>query len=297
MLDVHDVHYRYRANGPWVLQGVDLRVAAGEIFGLLGPNGAGKTTLISIIVGLAAPTRGRIARAGSMQRPALVPQDLAFYPMLTGRENLAFFGGMLGLWGARLRRRMDYGIAFAGLAPAIDQRAGDYSGGMKRRLNLAIGLLAETELILLDEPTVGVDPQSRAFILDAIRGLRTEGKTVVYTSHYMEEVEYLCDRVAILDNGRVLTQGRLDTLLTGDSKLRLVFGDAAPAEFLTSLARDFDVVSADTREAVLRTPLRHPLSRLMQLCETHNVEPARLQRGAKNLEEVFMELTRRSLRD
>lgn len=296
ILEIHDLHHRYRSDGPWVLQGVDLDVARREIFGLLGPNGAGKTTLISLIVGLMAPARGHVSTTLT-ERPTLVPQDLAFYPMLTGRENLEFFGGMLGLSGGQFTKRMDYAIAVTSLGQVIGQRAGNYSGGIKRRLNLAIGLLADTDLILLDEPTVGVDPQSRAFILDAIRDLRTEGKTVIYTSHYMEEVEYLCDRVAVLDGGRVLIHGSLEQLLVGDEKLRLTFGADVPADFLGALARDFDVLSANTRGAVLRTPLPGPLSSLVTLCETHGIEIMRAQRGAKNLEEVFMSLTRRSLRD
>jgi ABC-2 type transport system ATP-binding protein len=297
MLALHDLYFRYRDDGPWVLQGVELHIAAGEIFGLLGPNGAGKTTLISIIVGLMKPMRGSITRTGLTQRPALVPQDLAFYPLLSGRENLAFFGGMVGLWGGALARRMDYCIGFAGLENVIGQRAGRYSGGIKRRLNLAIGLLADPKLVVLDEPTVGVDPQSRAFILDAIRGLRTEGKTVIYTSHYMEEVEYLCDRVAILDEGRVLAQGPLSELLSGNDRMRLAFRAPAPEAFFAALARDFDVAESAPQAVTLRIPLRRPLSSLIALCEAHGLELTRVQRGAKNLEEVFMDLTHRSLRD
>lgn len=278
------------------MKGVNLEIRSGEIFGLLGPNGAGKTTLISLIVGLAAPSEGDV-RLSSKRRPSLVPQDFAFYPMLTGHENLSFFGGMLGLRGTRLRQRMDYAIEFTGLRQVLNQRAGNYSGGIKRRLNLAIGLMPETELLLLDEPTVGVDPQSRAFILDAIRGLRTQGVTVIYTSHYMEEVEYLCDRVAILDHGRVLSCGALDQLLAGDAKLRLSFANDVSSDFLKDLEREFGATATDARTAELRTPLARPLSEIARRCEAHGVEIMRAQHGAKNLEEVFMALTHRSLRD
>src|SRR6266566_2560484 len=281
MLGLHDLHFRYRRDAPWVLQGVDLDIVDGEIFGLLGPNGAGKTTLISIIVGLITPTRGHVTRAPHAQQPALVPQDLAFYPMLSGRENLRFFGGMVGLTGARLAQRIDYCIGFTSLEQAIDQRAGRYSGGIKRRLNLAIGLLPDPALILLDEPTVGVDPQSRAFILDAIRSLRDAGKTVIYTSHYMEEVEYLCDRLAILDAGRVLAQGTPTALLAGDDRLQLSFRHAPPANFQTALARTFDVIDLTPQLATLRTPLARPLSAIVALCEQHGVELTQLRHGAK----------------
>jgi ABC-2 type transport system ATP-binding protein len=297
MLRLHGLYFRYREDAPWVVDGIDLEFVRGEIFGLLGPNGAGKTTVISLIVGLLAPARGSIERAAEAGRPTLVPQDLAFYPMLTGRENLAFFGGMLGLSGHSLARRIDYCIAFAGLEKFIGSRAERYSGGLKRRLNLAIGMLADPELLLFDEPTVGVDPQSRAFILDAIRQLRAAGKTVIYTSHYMEEVEYLCDRIAIIDAGRVLAQGRLADLLSGGEGLRLTFREPPPEPFLEALRIHAEVLIQAPQTLLLRTPLRQPLSGLLALAETQGVEVVRVQRGAKNLEEVFMDLTQRSLRD
>jgi ABC-2 type transport system ATP-binding protein len=297
LLRLNGLYFRYREDAPWVVQGVDLDFPRGEIFGLLGPNGAGKTTLIAMIVGLLAPARGSIERAAGAARAALVPQDLAFYPMLTGRENLAFFGAMLDLSGRALARRIDYCIAFAGLEKFAGGRAERYSGGLKRRLNLAIGMLGDPELLLFDEPTVGVDPQSRTFILDAIRQLREAGKTVIYTSHYMEEVEYLCDRIAILDTGRVLARGRLDDLLSGSEGLRLTFREPPPEPFLAALRSRYAVLTEASAALVLRAPLPQPLSALLTLAEAHGAEVLRLQRGARNLEEVFMDLTQRSLRD
>src|SRR5271165_4625583 len=191
VLKLHDLRFRYAADAPWAVDGVSFELRRGEILGLLGPNGAGKTTLMALISGLKRPQQGEIRRAPDVAARggfALVPQDHAFYPMLTCRENLEFFAGVLGLGGPIGRERIDSAIAVAGLRAVARQRASRCSGGLKRRLNLAIGLVGDPQLLLLDEPTVGVDPQSRAFLLETVRSLRTRGKTVVYTSHYMEEV-------------------------------------------------------------------------------------------------------------
>jgi ABC-2 type transport system ATP-binding protein len=211
-LRVEAVSYRYPGRGELALDGVSLEIPDGGVFGLLGPNGAGKTTLISLVSGLLRGAQGRIEVQGEA---GLVPQDHAFYPMLTCRENLAFFGAVQGLAGAELESRVAAVAAFGRIEGVLARRAGQLSGGLKRRLNLAIGLLSEPEVLLLDEPTAGVDPQSRAFLLESIRALARPGRTIVYTSHYMEEVQAICDRVAILDAGRVLASGALSELLQG----------------------------------------------------------------------------------
>jgi len=219
MLSIDSVSFSYGEIK--VLDGVSLAIPDGSIFGLLGPNGAGKTTLISILCGLRRPAAGRVA----VERRAigLVPQELAFYPMLTVRENLGFFGGVQNLGGARLRERLDAVVAFARLEGVLERRAAELSGGLKRRLNLAIGLLTEPDLVLLDEPTVGVDPQSRAFLLESIGALRSPARHILYTSHYMEEVQAICDHVAIIDAGRVLAAGPLAAVLGGAPSLEEVF--------------------------------------------------------------------------
>src|SRR5258706_14540434 len=208
MLSVDGVSFRYDGGEEPVLRELSIRVPAGGIFGLLGPNGAGKTTLISILAGKLRASSGRVSVDGApleelrRREPAslgLVPQEFAFYPMLTCTENLRFFGAVQGLGGARLRERVDSVANFARIVNVMPRRAGELSGGLRRRLNLAIGLLTEPRILLLDEPTVGVDPQSRSFLLDSIRALAGEGRTILYTSHYMEEVEAICDRVAIID--------------------------------------------------------------------------------------------------
>ncbi len=199
------------------LNGLDLTVGEGEIFGLLGPNGAGKTTTISILCTQLRPAAGRVQLAGIdlLAHPGrvkaligLVPQDIALYPALSARENLRFFGRLYGLGGALLRQRIDEALALVGLVEAADRLVGTFSGGMKRRVNLAIGVLHRPRLLFLDEPTVGIDAQSRNLILDNLQCLKGEGMTMVYTTHYMEEAEAICDRVTVVDQGRVIAEGK-----------------------------------------------------------------------------------------
>jgi len=226
MLKVERLSYRYPSGDEAVLHELSIEVPSGGIFGLLGPNGAGKTTLISILAGQLRVPAEKVSLDGvpleelRRREPAslgLVPQEFAFYPMLTCAENLRFFAAVQGLAGARLRERVAAVASFARIESVMARRAGELSGGLRRRLNLAIGLLTEPRILLLDEPTVGVDPQSRAFLLESIRGLAAAGRTIVYTSHYMEEVEAICDRVAIIDGGKVLREGALTDLLRDDA--------------------------------------------------------------------------------
>ena len=218
---IEGLSFRYPGRDQPALDNVTLTIPAGGVFGLLGPNGAGKSTLIAVLTGLLRGASGRFAFEG---RAGLVPQDYALYPMLTCLENLRFFAAVQGLEGTHLKERVAAVAAFARLEAVLGRRAGQLSGGLKRRLNFAIGLLVEPELLLLDEPTVGVDPQSRAFLLESIRSLAAPGRTIVYTSHYMEEVQAICDRVAILDEGRVLVEGTLAELLQkGPGNLEQLF--------------------------------------------------------------------------
>jgi ABC-2 type transport system ATP-binding protein len=256
ILHCHDVAYRYPSTGyrsadpeaPWAVDGITVAVERGETLGLLGPNGAGKSTLLALIAGLRAPARGTIERPPA-PRFALVPQDNAFYPMLTCRENLMFFAGVSGVAPAQRAARVAECIELAALQAVAERRADQCSGGVKRRLNLAIGLLADPDLLLLDEPTVNVDAQARAFLLDLVRALRARGKAIVYASHYMEEVQAICDRIVIVDAGRVIASGTLAELL------------GTTAAHAAAVARD----GSDGQ--------------------------------ARNLEELFLHLTHRSLRD
>ena len=303
MLKVDGVSYRYRDAAVPALQDVSLTLPSGGIYGLLGPNGAGKTTLISLLAGLLTVADGNIslngqplaeARAANPRAIALVPQDYAFYPMLTVAENLAFFAGALGLARDERRQQIDTAIAFARLEQVTGKRAEQLSGGLRRRLNLAIGLLGRPQLLLLDEPTVGVDPQSRSFLLESIAALPAAGTTVLYTSHYMEEVEAICQRVAILDQGRVLSEGTLDDLLaTADSSAEIELDRPLPPALAERYAATdlghfkFGLFFRSTVEA----------ARLLDELGETGCSVRQLHVGRQNLEQLFMRLTRRSLRD
>jgi ABC-2 type transport system ATP-binding protein len=275
VLHLTDIRYRYRPGAAWALDGVSLDVARGEVLGLLGPNGAGKSTLMALVSGLRRPQEGVIRRAAEVEARggfAWVPQDNAFYPMLSCAENLEFFAGVL-----------------------------ECSGGLRRRLNLAIGLVGDPQLLLLDEPTTGVDPQSRNFLLEAVLELRRRGKTILYTSHYMEEVQRVSDRVAIIDHGRLLRLGALGELLAeGAPRLRVRTRRApTPGERATLAAECGLEADAEGAEGWLGFGLgggRRPedvLGRLRAL----GLEATGIQAGCRNLEELFLNLTRRSLRD
>ena len=228
MIEVQALRKRFASAERPALDGVDLSIEAG-VFGLLGPNGAGKTTLISILTGLLPKDSGRVSIGGvdldrdphaARRLLGLVPQELAFYPSLSVHENLKLFARLTpGADGARL----DGAIASAQLGAHLRKRAQALSGGLKRRLNLAIGLLGSARLLLLDEPTAGVDAQSRNFLLETVERLGREGYTVLYTSHYLDEIERVCARVAILDHGRVLAQGALAELLADGSSLEALY--------------------------------------------------------------------------
>jgi ABC-2 type transport system ATP-binding protein len=220
MLEAIDLHKRYGTRA--VVDGVTLRVAAGEIVGLLGPNGAGKSTTVAMLCGLVAPEAGRVAIAGSTAGPhaepglrrriGLVPQELSLYEDLSARENLKLFGALYGLAGGPLRQRCEAALEGVGLADRARDKPATFSGGMKRRLNIACALVHDPDLLILDEPTVGVDPQSRNAIFDHLERLRDQGKALLYTTHYMEEAERLCSRIVIVDQGRVVAQGSQDEL-------------------------------------------------------------------------------------
>ena len=217
------------------VDGLSLEVRTGEAFGFLGPNGAGKSTTLSCMTGLLAPDAGEVLLdGGSPTDPAvrkslgIAPQSLALYPELSADENLRYFGRLHGLSGKRLSERVDWALQLAGLTDRRDDRVAAYSGGMQRRLNLACALVHEPRLVLLDEPTVGIDPQSRHHVFETIEGLRRSGLTIVYTSHQMEEVERLCDRIAIIDHGKLLACDTLPNLLAlrpGAADLEAVFLD------------------------------------------------------------------------
>src|SRR5262245_5770391 len=311
LLDVIDLHKHYGSQT--ALKGVSFTVNRGEIFGLLGPNGAGKTTLLSILSCLSEPSAGGVRLEGKHLRPTdrdlrhvigIVPQELAVYEQLTPRENLTFFGELYGLGGRALAARADELLEAVGLDQRANHRVATFSGGMKRRLNLAIALVHGPRLLLLDEPTVGVDPQSRALIFEKVRRLNREGMTVIYTSHYMEEVEGLCSRIGIIDHGRLLACDTLAGLLRSMRGLiRFRVGpQASPHELgpleqrlrelpgctFTRRGDDLELECGDVKGVLLR---------LIALLNEQRVDLAQLETQEPNLERVFLHLTGRALRD
>jgi ABC-2 type transport system ATP-binding protein len=286
------------------VRSLDLNVPRGSIFGLLGPNGAGKTTTISMICGVVTPTRGSARIAGHDIRAApfaarralgYVPQDLAIYEELSATQNLAFFGRCYGLRGRALRERIDWALELAGLRGREREPVSQYSGGMKRRLNLVAALMHRPHLLVLDEPTVGVDPQSRSFLFAAIRRLRDEGMTVLYTSHYMEEVEALCDRVAIIDRGEVIAcdsvAGLLASGVGGGIEVELEGGAIDLAEALAALP-----AAAPTASGV-RVESPAALAEAIALLEGRGLSILSIRSVTPDLEQVFLELTGHRLRD
>jgi ABC-2 type transport system ATP-binding protein len=303
MLHIENISYCYRDATTPALRGVSIEIPADCVYGLLGPNGAGKTTLISLLAGLLATTQGEILfdgqplaaiRAADPRRIALVPQDYAFYPMLTVRENLRFFAGALGLNSSQINTRIENAITFARLEQVVAKRAEQLSGGLRRRVNLAIGLLGEPKLLLLDEPTVGVDPQSRHFLLDAIAALPASGTTVIYTSHYMEEIEAICQKIAIIDQGRVISEGSLSDILSSpEPVLELSLSHPLPIE----LIKRYGATSNENLKYRLNGLCTVALPKLLDELAAAGCEVRQMNFGQHNLEQVFMRLTQRSLRD
>lgn len=269
------------------VDGLSLEVHRGEVFGLLGPNGAGKSTTIGMAVGLITPDSGRVTVNGA-GRPTdaevrrhigVAPQSLALYDDLSGEENVRFFGRIFGLSGEQLRRRCDAVLDLVGLLPRKKDWVKGYSGGMKRRLNFAVALIHDPPMLLLDEPTAGVDPQSRNNILDLVRTLAQQGKTIVYTTHYMEEASRLCTRVGIMDQGRLLALGTVPELVAskGGKSVVVVSREGAEDELIES-----------------DDPVRE-IARVLGNGAGAGVREVRVERP--DLESVFLSLTGRSLRD
>jgi ABC-2 type transport system ATP-binding protein len=301
---------RYPGASAPALDAISFTVNEGEIFGLLGPNGAGKTTLISILSCLAAPDGGSAQVGGcdvvrdqnAVKRMiGLVPQELALYPSLSAHQNLLCFGGLYGLRGAELRANISRVLAMVGLADRANDRVETLSGGMKRRINIAAGLLHSPRVLFLDEPTVGVDPQSRNFIFEGIEALRRAGMTMLYTTHYMEEAQRLCDRVAIIDQGRVIALDTPKTLMNahgGVVSLAVEGGDAAAAaRTLTGVEGITRASAADDRILVQSQNPAAILGRVVEVATGAGVQIRAVEILEHNLESVFLDLTGRRLRE
>ncbi len=298
-------------DGLTAVNGVNLAIRQGEIFGLLGPNGAGKTTIISMLTCLLAPTSGTVSVAGhdvvSQAKTVkgiigLVPQDLAVYPKLSACDNLLFFGRIYGLKGRGLQQRVNDLLEMVGLDERANDLVNNFSGGMKRRVNIAAGLLHQPQVLFLDEPTVGVDPQSRNFIFDNIERLNRQGMTILYTTHYMEEAERLCHRVAIIDQGQIIALDTPKALVNslGGGIIRFGLTETTKQIFITQLKKLSAVKDVSRRDNIFSVQTHHSQEALVQIIQLLNkakVTINMLEILEPNLESVFLHLTGRRLRD
>ncbi|MBH9553673.1 ABC transporter ATP-binding protein [Inhella gelatinilytica] len=295
------------------VQNLSLTVRPGELLALLGPNGAGKSSTIGMISGLLPPDSGSIRIAGvdlvttpdaAKRRIGLVPQDLALFEDLPARTNLMLFGALYGLDRPTARNRADVVLAQVGLADRVSDKPAAFSGGMKRRLNIACALMHEPELLLLDEPTAGVDPQSRQAIFELIEQLKRSGKAVVYTTHYMEEAERLADRIVIVDHGHIVAEGTLHELLArlpAAQKVSLTLSEPLAGNALQALhdalPSGASLTTRGPQLCLAMADLTRGLAALLPALTAHGVAVINLHSGRASLEDVFLTLTGRQLRD
>jgi len=319
IIEIRGLKKRYAPNaenkeGMLAVKGITLTIERGEIFSLLGPNGAGKTTTISMMSGLLTPTEGDVLIDGKSivrqpievkKRIGVVPQEIALYQEMSARANLEFFGKMYGLNGAELAKRCEEVLEFAGLRDRQKERIDTFSGGMKRRVNIAVGLLHRPMVVFMDEPTVGVDPQSRRSILDAVKQLNQQGMSVLYTTHYMEEAEELSDRVGIIDHGELIAVGKEGELIqqigAKDAILVRMNGQAAQAVEVAKAVPGVDGASIEDiqlgKVKVLAGRGRQTLPALIRALDDGGLTPHSVEVIEPNLETVFLQLTGRALRD
>ncbi len=293
------------------VDGVGFEVEENELFGLLGPNGAGKSTLISMLTTLLKPDGGDIiinnlnlksSQTEIKKIIGLVPQEIALYPTLTARENLMFWGRMYGLGGKLLKERIEEALETAGLADRQKDRIESYSGGMKRRINIAAALLHHPKVLIMDEPTVGIDPQSRNHILETVLKLNKENMTVIYTSHYMEEVEFLCTRIAIMDHGRIIAAGTKDELrkLIGDKdviNMEVSNTDTGMLDAVKKVPGIEGVLLEENKLKIIAREAETVLARVISTLDSAKCRIHSMNIEESNLESVFLHLTGRALRD
>jgi len=290
---------------------INFSIQKGEIYSLLGPNGAGKTTCISMMSTLLQPTEGDVIIGGhsvtkqplaAKQLIGVVPQELALYPTLSARQNLEFFGRMYGLGGKALTSRADEVLAIIDLADRADDKIETYSGGMKRRVNIGVGLMHKPDMVFLDEPTVAIDPQSRRAILDTVKMLNDQGMTVLYTTHYMEEAQELSDRVGIIDHGQVIAEGTIGELTqkVGEKDTLIFHIGSVPESILANLQALEGIDNAYIKEEelfVIAGRGRKALPMVINALDAQGVTMNSVEIREPNLEAVFLHLTGRALRD
>ncbi|MDF2671100.1 MAG: transporter ATP-binding protein [Paenibacillus sp.] len=290
---------------------LSLRVQEGEILGLLGPNGAGKSTTIQLIVSLLRKTSGEIKlfgkelerhRSFAKKHVGIVPQELAIYEDMTAYENVHFFGGLYGLRGAELMQNAEEALAFVGLRDRRNSYPSTFSGGMKRRLNIACAIVHKPKLIIMDEPTVGIDPQSRNYILASVRNLNEAGSTIIYTSHYMEEVEQICSRIVIMDHGKMVAEGTKEQLKAIIMNTKDIWIEVQSTESLDT-SRLKEIQGVNSVEAIdhmvkINTELAvNNHNKVIQQLISQQIEIRSVRIDEPNLETVFLTLTGRNLRD
>ena len=293
------------------VKGVNINVKKGEIIGLLGPNGAGKSTIISMISTLIKPDSGTIEFKGEcvLSKPkniqkvlGIVPQDIALYPTLTGYENLKFWGSAYGLKGSKLKKRIEEISEIIEIKERLKDNVEKYSGGMKRRLNIGAALLHNPELLIMDEPTVGIDPQSRNHILETIKELNKQGTTIIYTSHYMEEVEFLCDRIYIMDEGVIIAEGTKDQLveLIHNERKIIIEYENKPNGIKDKIRNLNSVIELNQNDKTLILKSKADINLMRQIIEIsnlNNMDIISVNVEKPNLEAVFLKLTGKALRD
>lgn len=309
LLMIKDVEKSYKKIK--AVKGINFNVKQGELLGLLGPNGAGKSTTISMIATLLKPDKGQILYNGSdiVKNPKIiqghlgyVPQEIALYPMLTGKENLQFWGRAYGLKGFDLKTRIDEVSNIIGINERLKDKVNVYSGGMKRRLNIGVALLHKPEIIIMDEPTVGIDPQSRNHILETVLKLNRQGMTVIYTSHYMNEVEYLCSRICIMDQGKIIASGGKQELIHQTDgvrtlKMKLEHSTEILVEKIESHSSVIAIDSIDDEVIVSVKQDKRVIKDIIDAINKEGATIVSMDIKEANLEAVFLQLTGRMLRD
>ncbi|MFC5648171.1 ATP-binding cassette domain-containing protein [Paenibacillus solisilvae] len=311
-MNVLDIRSLTKKFGDFIaVDNVSLTIREGEIFGFLGANGAGKSTTINMISSLLVPTSGEIrildrditkhSRFAKLNL-GIVPQDLAIYEDMTAYENVSFFAGLYGIRGSELKERTEEALAFVGLSDKAKSFPKNFSGGMKRRLNIACAIAHKPKLIIMDEPTVGIDPQSRNYILTSVRKLNESGCTIIYTSHYMEEVEEICTRIAIVDHGKIIAEGtkeQLKATITDVKDIRLEMKSSAgtESERLTSIPGVRKVLQEENVIYIQSDAAVDNLNRILKQLMADGMEIRAVEEREPNLESVFLTLTGRKLRD
>ncbi|GAB3044450.1 ABC transporter ATP-binding protein [Virgibacillus ainsalahensis] len=305
---MRNVVKRYGSNV--VLDYIDLNIQEGEIIGLLGPNGAGKTTLIQTLIGMTPFERGEVSIFGQSKNPfsnqnkgkiGLVTQEITIFEELTAKENLQFFAGVYGLKGEDKKIRVEEALRFVGLGDKSKQTPAKFSGGMKRRLNIACALTHRPTFLIMDEPTVGIDPQSRNYILEAVRKLRENGTTILYTTHYMEEVQAIASRVVIMDQGQIIKEGTVDELIQTIQheekvKIDVTNSDSVPVNRLEKITGVKKVMVSGSQITVISAFNSGNLDRIISLVKEH-AGVIGIQSDKPDLEDVFLTLTGKQLRD